>query len=214
MPETKYAAFGALNPLFEVIQKGLTGLVDGEHYFDTIADDAFFDFRYRLPGWPPTIRGRANLMAQFSGYGDNIRLHSADGLVVHQAQDRRVVILEYEVHGKILSTDAPYDNRLISVVTITNTKIVHWRATWLLPGNCSGECPVQFASQQSKCNGWMLRLLPMLAVTRLPRHDPVKVTYGSPSDSCGRSRYVPCLYGHCVSARGITRSTTTRARVH
>jgi hypothetical protein len=25
------------------------------------------------------------------------------------------------------------------------------------------------------CNGWMLRLLPMLAVTKLPRRDPVKV---------------------------------------
>jgi ketosteroid isomerase-like protein len=109
MPETKYANFVALYPFFEIIQKGLTGLVDGEHYFDTIADDAFFDFRYRFPGWPQTIRGRADLMAQFSGYGDNIRLHSADGLVVHHAQDRRVVILEYEVHGKILSSGAPYD---------------------------------------------------------------------------------------------------------
>jgi hypothetical protein len=47
MPETKYANFVALYPFFEIIQKGLTGLVDGEHYFDTIADDAFFDFRYR-----------------------------------------------------------------------------------------------------------------------------------------------------------------------
>jgi hypothetical protein len=33
----------------------------------------------------------------------------------------RVVILEYEVHGK------RYDNRLISVVTIENRKIVLWR---------------------------------------------------------------------------------------
>lgn len=97
MPESKYAIFAALNPFFEIIHQGLTDLVDGEHYFDTIADDAFFDFRYRFPGWPATIRGRADLMAQFSGYGDNIRLHSADGLVVHHAQDRRVVILEYEV---------------------------------------------------------------------------------------------------------------------
>ena len=64
-------------------------------------------------------------MAQFSGYGDNIRLHSADGLVVHHAQDRRVVILE--VHGKILSSGTPYDNRHISVVTIKNRKIVRWR---------------------------------------------------------------------------------------
>jgi uncharacterized protein len=127
MPKSKYEIFAALNPFFEIIQKGLTGLVDGEHYFDTIADDALFDFRYRFPGWPPTIRGRADLMAQFSGYGDNIRLHAADGLVVHHAQDRRVVILEYEVHGKILSTGIPYDNRFISVVTIKDRKIVHWR---------------------------------------------------------------------------------------
>src|ERR1700719_2937730 len=34
--------------------------------------------------------------------------------------------LEYEVHGKILSGGAPYDNRFISVVTIENRKIVHW----------------------------------------------------------------------------------------
>ena len=35
--------------------------------------------------------------------------------------------LEYEVHGKILSGGAPYDNRFISVITIENRKIVHWR---------------------------------------------------------------------------------------
>ena len=127
MPETKYAIFAALNPFFEIIQQGLTDLVDREHYFDTIADDVSFEFRYRFPGWPRTIRRRADLMAQFSGYGDNIRLHSADGLVVHHARDRRVVILEYEVHGKILSSGTPYDNRFISVVTIKNRKIVHWR---------------------------------------------------------------------------------------
>src|SRR5256885_7850853 len=32
-------------------------------------------------------------------------------LVVHRSQDSRVVILEYEVHGKILLGGAPYDNR-------------------------------------------------------------------------------------------------------
>ena len=66
-------------------------------------------------------------MASFSGYGKTIKLHSGDTLVVHSSQDPRVVILEYEVHGKILSSGAPYDNRLISVITIENRKIVHWR---------------------------------------------------------------------------------------
>ena len=127
MKNGEYAAFEALNPFFEIVLKGLSGLVDGEHYFDTFADDAIFESRYRFPGWPATIRGRANLMASLSGYGKTIKLHSGGALVAHRTQDSRVVILEYEVHGEILSTGAPYDNRLISVVTIENRKIVHWR---------------------------------------------------------------------------------------
>ena len=127
MPKAEYAVFEALNPFFEIIQKGLNGLVDGEHYFDTIADDAVFEFRYHFPGWPPTIRGRADLMASYSGYGKSIRLHSGDSLVVHRSQDSRVVILEYEVHGRILSTGVSYHNRFISVITIEKRKIVHWR---------------------------------------------------------------------------------------
>jgi ketosteroid isomerase-like protein len=127
MPRGEYEIFEALNPFFAVVMDGLCGLVDGNHYFDTIAEEAFFEFRYHFPGWPTTIRGRANLMASFSGYGNTIKLHSGDSLVVHRSQDSRVVILEYEVHGTILSSGAPYDNRFISVITIENRKIVHWR---------------------------------------------------------------------------------------
>jgi ketosteroid isomerase-like protein len=127
MAKTQYEIFEALNPFFEIIMEGLRGLVDGDHYFETFADDAVFESRYHFPGWPATILGRANLMASLSGYGKTIRLHSADALVVHRSQNNRVVILEYEVHGKILSTGGAYDNRLISVITIENRKIIHWR---------------------------------------------------------------------------------------
>ena len=127
MPKFQYKAFEALNPFFEVVLKGLSGLVDGKHYFDTFAEDAIFESRYLFPGWPAMIRGRADLMASLSGYGKTINLHSGDALVIHRTQDRRVVILEYEVHGKIVSSGAPYDNRLISVITIEKRKIIHWR---------------------------------------------------------------------------------------
>jgi uncharacterized protein len=127
MPKNGYEAFEALDPFFEVVMEGLRGLVDGNHYFDTFAEDAIFESRYHFPGWPETIRGRANLMAALSGYGKTIQLRSGDALVVHRSQDSRVVILEYEVHGKILSSGARYDNRFISVVTIENRKIIQWR---------------------------------------------------------------------------------------
>jgi ketosteroid isomerase-like protein len=127
MTNPRYKAFEALNPFFEVVMQGLRGLVDGDHYFDTIAEDALFEFRYHFPGWPQTIRGRADLIASYSGYGNTIKLHSGDALVVHRSQNSSVVILEYEVHGTILSNGSPYTNRFISVITIENRKIVHWR---------------------------------------------------------------------------------------
>jgi ketosteroid isomerase-like protein len=127
MTKAKYAMFDALNPFFEIVLEGLTGLVDGKHFFDAIAENARFDFRYDFPGWPRTIRGRAALMDMFSGYGKSIKLHSADGLQVHRSQDSRVVILEYDVHGTILATGASYDNRFSSIITIEGREVVHWR---------------------------------------------------------------------------------------
>ena len=45
MTKAQYEVFEALNPFFEVVLKGLGGLVDGDAYFDTIAEDAAFEFR-------------------------------------------------------------------------------------------------------------------------------------------------------------------------
>jgi ketosteroid isomerase-like protein len=127
MTDPKYAAFTALDPFFQIVQQGLAGLVDGDHYFETIADDAVFEFRYDFPDYPRMVSGRDALKNLYSDYGNNIVLHSADALVVHRAQDPRVVVIEYDVHGKILATGVSYDNRFISVVTIEDRKIVHWR---------------------------------------------------------------------------------------
>lgn len=107
--------------------QGLAGAVDGDHYFDAVAENAIFEFRYHFPGFPTEIVGRAALMALYAGYGDGTVLHSGDGLVVHRSQEPGVLILEYEVHGKKLRTDKAYDNRFVSIVTVRDRKIVHWR---------------------------------------------------------------------------------------
>jgi uncharacterized protein len=127
MTRDRYEGFEALDPFFGVVMEGIRGLVDGNHYFNAFAEDAIFESRYYFPGWPTMIRGRANLIARFSGYGKTIKLHSGDALVVHHSRDSRVVILEYEVHGTIVSSGAPYDNRFISVITIERRQIIHWR---------------------------------------------------------------------------------------
>ena len=122
-----YSAFKALDPFFAVITKGLDGLVDGDHFWDCIADDAVFEFLYDFPGWPRKLEGRAAIMAVFSGYGRNISLNSSDGLVIHRGLDPRIVVLEYEVHGTALSTRQVYNNRFASIITVENRKVVRWR---------------------------------------------------------------------------------------
>jgi len=127
MTEPQYKAFTALDPFFNIVKKGLAGQVDGDHYFDSIADHAVFEFRYVFPGYPQRLTSRKALMSLYAGYGNNIILHGADALVAHRSQDARVTILEYEVHGKVVRTGASYDNRFISVVTIEDRKVVQWR---------------------------------------------------------------------------------------
>ena len=97
MSNSKYPACEALDPCFEIMMKGLSKYVDGEHYFDTLADDVVFEFLYEFPGWPRVLRGRKNLIALYSGYGRNIRLDRGASLLVHPSDNGRVVTLEYEV---------------------------------------------------------------------------------------------------------------------
>jgi uncharacterized protein len=127
MSNDDYSAFRALDPFFAIVMEGLSKYTDGKHYFDTLADDVLFEFRYHMTSWPQVMRGRANLMSLYSGYGNNIWLARGDALAVHPSGDGQVVTLEYEVHGKILKTGVPYDNRFVSIVFIENRKIVRWR---------------------------------------------------------------------------------------
>jgi len=127
MSKPSYAAFEAARPYFDLVRGALGDLVDGEHFFDVVADDVIYEVLYDFPGWPRVLRGRADLMTQFRGYGDYIKLSSADRLIVHRADNGQVVVIEYEVHGTVLATSAEYNNRFASVIKLSDRKIAHWR---------------------------------------------------------------------------------------
>jgi uncharacterized protein len=124
MPE--YAAYQPAAPYFDLVRRALGDLVEGEHFFDIVSDDVVYEVLYELPGWPPVIKGRTNLMAAFRGYVGNIALQSANKLITHKTNDGHVVI-EYEVHGTILTTGVKYHNRFCSIIHIESRKITGWR---------------------------------------------------------------------------------------
>ena len=113
-------------PFFSIIMEGLSGEVDGEHFWDAVAENAVFEFLYDFPGFTNKINGRNAYMDWFGGY-TNV-LHSADNLRVYKSiQPKNVVILEYEIHGTVPETGKDYNNHFCSIITIENRKIIHWR---------------------------------------------------------------------------------------
>src|SRR5580658_8597319 len=71
------------DPFYNIIMEGLKGEVDGEHFWDAVAEDAVFEFLYDFPGFTNEIRGRNNYMDWFGNY--NYQLHSADNLSIHHS---------------------------------------------------------------------------------------------------------------------------------
>ena len=122
-------------PFFQIIMQGLKGEVEGEHFWDAVAENAVFEFLYNYPGFSNRIEGRQAYMDWFGGY--SIIIHAANNLRVYKSTAPKIIILEYEVHGTFPPTGKVYNNRFCSIITVENQKIIHWRdymdslAVWL-----------------------------------------------------------------------------------
>ncbi len=128
---TKYVGdssnFGADGPFFHVIREGLRGFVDGEDFFDLLAEDVVFEFVISVPGYPRRVEGRQSVIDLYGDYDSYMSVRCADNLRVYRDPVASVVILEYEVHGVAVQTGSPYDNRFASIVTVGGGKVTWWR---------------------------------------------------------------------------------------
>ncbi|MDH6579785.1 nuclear transport factor 2 family protein [Kitasatospora sp. MAP5-34] len=126
-PVGDLTGFAALDPFFRIVREGLAGLVDGGHFFDLLAEDVVVEYVVSAPGYPRRVQGRRAVADLYRGYGDAMVLHSADGLAVHHDPATSVVVLEYAVHGRAVRTGRAYDNHFVSVITVKDRSVTHWR---------------------------------------------------------------------------------------
>ena len=119
--------FRALDPFFRIIEQGLTGLVDGDHFFGLLAQDVVFDFIITVANYPRHVEGRANLVELYRSYGATFFLDRCYDLRVHPSPSTSSVVLEYASEGRVVATGQPYANRYISVVVIKDRKVTAWR---------------------------------------------------------------------------------------
>jgi len=119
--------FRALDPFFRIIEQGVQDLVDGDHFFDILAEDVVFDFVITVPDYPRRVVGRDNLIELYRGYGSTFFLSRCYDLRVHRSDATSSVVLEYASEGKVVATGYPYGNRYVSVITLRDRKVSHWR---------------------------------------------------------------------------------------
>lgn len=125
MSNNQYIYRKQAEPFFNIVMEGLSGEVDGENFWEVMAEDVIFDFIYDIPGFTNQIKGRDAYYEWFKSY--SMELHSADDLNIYKTENGNIIILEYAVHGINPSTGKAYNNKFCSIITIKNRKVVYWR---------------------------------------------------------------------------------------
>src|SRR5258708_2061307 len=121
------ADFKALDPFFRIIEEGGAGLADGDHFFDLLPEDVVFEYIITVPCYPPRVEWRQAVAELYRPSGGTFWRDRCYHLAVHHCQATGVVVLEYASQGRAIPTGVPYGNRYISVLSIVDRKIAHWR---------------------------------------------------------------------------------------
>ena len=86
-----------------------------------------FEYIITVPGYPRRVAGRQAVAELYRPYGATIVLDRCYDLAVHNDRVTEVVVLEYASQGRVVPTGAAYSNRYISVLSIVDRKVAHWR---------------------------------------------------------------------------------------
>jgi len=92
------------------------------------APDVVFEFPYAPDGLPRRLEGRAALAAHLERLGPLLTFGPMELGAVHAAGE--TVIFEFSCTGAGVRTGAPYNQRYISVVTLREGRIAHYRDYW------------------------------------------------------------------------------------
>lgn len=119
--------FRALDPFFRIVEQGISGLVDGERFFEMLAEDVVFEYVITVPRYPRRVEGRQAVAELYRPYGRSLELERCHNLAVHHDTVSGVVVLEYASEGRVVADGRPYANRYVSVLTIAERQITRWR---------------------------------------------------------------------------------------
>lgn len=117
--------FKALEPFFGAIREMAGSSVDGDDFFEMLDADAVWEYGFIFAGTIGEVHGREAIREHFRGYHRILWLDAVDHHIVHPTPNG--MVLEYRSHGRGTQSGKPYHNQYVSILTIRDRRIVHWR---------------------------------------------------------------------------------------
>lgn len=121
-----------LSGFAELLRHGLGDLLTPEatNFVEMMTEDGIVEFPYAPDGAVHSVTGRAELNSYLEHLNGVIELLSFSEPRVHHTTDPHVVILEFNAQGRGVKTAALYKQTYISVITVRNGHIEHYRDYW------------------------------------------------------------------------------------
>jgi ketosteroid isomerase-like protein len=102
--------------------------LDIETVVGLMAPDGHIEWPYRPPGVPMRLQGRAEIHRYLTEAAKGfIRFDEYRHVVVHETADPEVIIVEYEAHGTVVATGAPFHQAVIAVFRVQNGQVLSYR---------------------------------------------------------------------------------------
>jgi ketosteroid isomerase-like protein len=103
-------------------------LASADSLLGLFTDDVIFEFPYAPDGLPERLEGTAALAAHLERLGPLLTFGPMELGAVYAVGE--TVIFEFSCTGEGVNTGAPYDQVYISVVTLRDGRIAHYRDYW------------------------------------------------------------------------------------
>ncbi len=112
----------------EVVERFLAAAIDpaGDTLADLYGESVVIEMPFAPPGFPRRSETTQEQMrTRFKGGAAMREYSKIDAVTIHETTNPEVVIVEYDVHGKMVATGNEFVLSYINVMTIRDGRIVH-----------------------------------------------------------------------------------------
>ncbi|MFF3445068.1 nuclear transport factor 2 family protein [Streptosporangium sp. NPDC002721] len=96
-----------------------------------LAEDVVIEVPFAPPGRASRYEGKEAFLLfadpEQAAFAQRFALDEARDVVVHETTDPEVIVVEYELAGRVLATGRQASSRFIGVLRVRDGKIVNWR---------------------------------------------------------------------------------------